>query len=42
LIRVAGGALYLFGMCVMAWNVWMTAVSGRSTQAVIPPVTAHA
>jgi cytochrome c oxidase cbb3-type subunit 1 len=28
-IRFAGGALYLFGMVVMAWNTWMTATAGR-------------
>jgi cytochrome c oxidase cbb3-type subunit 1 len=37
-----GGALYLGGMLVMAWNVWMTAISGRSVNAPIPAVTAHA
>jgi cytochrome c oxidase cbb3-type subunit 1 len=35
--------LYLGGMLVMAWNVWMTVISGRSVQASIPPVAiAHA
>jgi cytochrome c oxidase cbb3-type subunit 1 len=42
-IRVAGGLLYLGGMIVMAWNVWMTAISGRSVKVAIPAVnTAHA
>jgi cytochrome c oxidase cbb3-type subunit 1 len=42
-IRVAGGALYLGGMLVMAWNVWMTAISGRSVSVPIPAVRrAHA
>jgi cytochrome c oxidase cbb3-type subunit 1 len=35
-IRVIGGLLYLLGMLIMAWNVWMTAVSGRSTTVRIP------
>jgi cytochrome c oxidase cbb3-type subunit 1 len=41
-IRVAGGLLYLGGMIVMAWNVWMTAISGRSVDTAVPAVTAHA
>eukprot|EP01030_Chromulinospumella_sphaerica_P001117 gene1117-1092_t len=42
-IRVAGGLLYLGGMLVMAWNVWLTAISGRSVKVAIPAVnTAHA
>src|SRR5512134_3381758 len=28
-IRFLGGALYLAGMLVMAWNTWMTATAGR-------------
>ena len=39
-IRVAGGLLYLGGMIVMAWNVWMTAISGRSVKVAIPAVNA--
>ncbi len=41
-IRLAGGALYLLGMLVMLWNVLKTATSGRSVDAPIPAVTAHA
>jgi len=42
-IRVMGGVLYLVGMLVMAWNVWVTASSGRSTTVAIPTVKpAHA
>ena len=42
-VRLLGGFLYLAGMVVMAWNVWMTAISGRSTNVSIPAVnTAHA
>jgi cytochrome c oxidase cbb3-type subunit I len=29
-------------MLIMAWNVWMTVVSGRSVNAPIPAATAHA
>ena len=39
-IRVAGGLLYLGGMLVMAWNVWLTAISGRSVKVAIPAVNA--
>jgi cytochrome c oxidase cbb3-type subunit 1 len=28
IVRLVGGALYLGGMCIMAWNVWMTARQG--------------
>jgi len=35
-VRLIGGLLYLGGMLVMAWNVWMTVVSGRSVHASIP------
>jgi cytochrome c oxidase cbb3-type subunit 1 len=42
-IRVLGGVLYLGGMLIMAWNVWVTASSGRSTTVAIPAVKpAHA
>ncbi|MNG34914.1 hypothetical protein D3C84_1215290 [compost metagenome] len=40
LVRVIGGLLYLGGMLVMAWNVWMTAISGASTRVQIPSVAA--
>ena len=39
-IRVLGGLLYLGGMLVMAWNVWLTAISGRSVKVAIPAVNA--
>ena len=35
-VRLVGGLLYLGGMLIMAWNVWMTAVSGNSARARIP------
>src|SRR5690348_2486238 len=42
-VRVLGGVLYLSGMLVMAWNVWMTVISGFSKPAPIPqPAMAHA
>ena len=42
-VRVLGGAAYLGGMLVMAWNAWMTVVAGRSARAAIPlPAAAHA
>jgi len=40
LVRVIGGVLYLGGMLVMAWNVWMTVITGRSVRAEIPAVAA--
>ena len=36
LIRLLGGALYLSGMFIMAWNVWKTLTSKQFTQARIP------
>jgi cytochrome c oxidase cbb3-type subunit 1 len=37
IIRMLGGLLYLIGMFVMAWNVWMTAAKGsRSFKAPVP------
>lgn len=43
-VRFLGGVLYVTGMLVMAWNVWMTARGGKPVQAVIPelPKMAHA
>jgi cytochrome c oxidase cbb3-type subunit 1 len=42
-VRVLGGVLYLGGMLVMAWNVWMTVISGFSKPSPIPqPAMAHA
>jgi cytochrome c oxidase cbb3-type subunit 1 len=31
-VRAAGGLLYLAGMCVMAWNTWMTVAGGHSVR----------
>ncbi|MBH9578541.1 cytochrome-c oxidase, cbb3-type subunit I [Inhella proteolytica] len=39
LIRLAGGLLYLSGMFVMAWNVWMT-VKGREVAVQSPKLAA--
>jgi cytochrome c oxidase cbb3-type subunit I len=42
-IRLLGGALYLFGMVVMLWNVVMTARQGRIEPVRIPAINpAHA
>jgi len=42
-IRLAGGVLYLGGMCVMLWNTVMTARSGRVDPVQIPTAqAAHA
>ncbi len=41
-IRLAGGLLYLGGMCVMVWNVVMTMRNGRVVLAPIPQQLAHA
>jgi cytochrome c oxidase cbb3-type subunit I len=42
-VRLAGGLLYLGGMCLMAWNVVMTVRSGHARPAPIPAVAlAHA
>ena len=38
-IRVAGGLLYLGGMCIMAYNVYRTAISGKPVEAEIPAVS---
>jgi cytochrome c oxidase cbb3-type subunit I len=35
-IRFLGGAMYLAGMFIMAWNVWMTVVGGRSVTVSVP------
>jgi cytochrome c oxidase cbb3-type subunit 1 len=39
-IRLAGGALYLAGMFVMAYNVWKTAAGQQAVNAPIPAVAA--
>ena len=41
-IRVVGGAMYLGGMLVMAWNVWKTVVSGHAVTTPVPSALAHA
>ena len=41
-IRLVGGVLYLTGMLLMAWNVFMTIAQGKSVDAAVPaPVNAH-
>jgi cytochrome c oxidase cbb3-type subunit 1 len=35
-IRLLGGALYLGGMLVMAWNVWKTVAESKPAEALIP------
>jgi cytochrome c oxidase cbb3-type subunit 1 len=37
-VRLAGGLLYLGGMLIMAWNVVMTAMNGKTVSVAIPPV----
>ena len=39
-VRVLGGALYLFGMVVMLWNVLMTVFEGRVKPILIPTLNA--
>jgi cytochrome c oxidase cbb3-type subunit I len=41
-VRFMGGILYLTGMLIMAWNVWMTVWAGKPTEAKIPSNLAHA
>jgi cytochrome c oxidase cbb3-type subunit I len=42
-VRLLGGALFLFGMFIMAYNVWKTAAQGRAEDAdtAIPAPAAH-
>ena len=42
-IRFTGGALYLSGMCLMAYNVYRTIANGKPVDAEIPalPQTQH-
>jgi cytochrome c oxidase cbb3-type subunit 1 len=40
-IRLLGGLLYLSGMLIMAWNVWMTVSESKPAEALIP-TPAHA
>jgi cytochrome c oxidase cbb3-type subunit 1 len=39
-IRLAGGLLYLTGMCIMAWNVVMTVRGGKTAPVPVPAVAA--
>ena len=41
-VRFIGGVLYLIGMLVMAWNVTMTALAGKPSEAPIPTAMSHA
>ena len=41
-VRFFGGILYLTGMLVMAWYVFMTARAGKPFNAPIPALAAHA
>ena len=42
IVRAGGGALFLTGMLIMAYNVTKTIAQGKAIQAVIPePATAH-
>jgi cytochrome c oxidase cbb3-type subunit I len=41
-IRTGGGALYLVGMLIMAWNTVMTVRGGKVQQVPVPLVAAHA
>ncbi|WP_024301730.1 cytochrome-c oxidase, cbb3-type subunit I [Pseudogulbenkiania sp. MAI-1] len=41
-VRFLGGALYLIGMLVMAYNTFRTVTAGRAVDAKIPAVTASA
>ena len=39
-VRLLGGLLYLGGMLVMAWNMFMTMMQARPVLSPIPPVAA--
>ncbi len=41
-VRFLGGVMYLTGMAIMAWNVTMTALAGKASNAAIPTTAAHA
>jgi cytochrome c oxidase cbb3-type subunit 1 len=41
-IRLGGGLLYLSGMLLMGWNVFMTVKGGKAVQQHVPMVAAHA
>jgi cytochrome c oxidase cbb3-type subunit 1 len=40
-VRLIGGALFLVGMLVMAYNVWKTVAGARSVDDAIPAAVAH-
>jgi cytochrome c oxidase cbb3-type subunit 1 len=40
-IRVSGGLLYLTGMCIMAFNTWMTMRGTKSVDQPIPALKHH-
>jgi cytochrome c oxidase cbb3-type subunit 1 len=41
-VRLAGGALYLSGMFLMAYNVFKTIAAGRTVDEPIPAALVHA
>jgi cytochrome c oxidase cbb3-type subunit 1 len=41
-LRLVGGLMYVFGMCIMGWNVVMTIRNGKAEPVRIPAVAAHA
>jgi cytochrome c oxidase cbb3-type subunit I len=41
-IRLGGGLLYLSGMVIMLWNVFMTVRGSKAADAPVPAVVAHA
>jgi cytochrome c oxidase cbb3-type subunit I len=42
IIRLGGGLLYLSGMLIMAWNVFLTVKGGKAVAQRVPMVAAHA
>jgi cytochrome c oxidase cbb3-type subunit 1 len=40
MVRLLGGLLYLGGMVIMAWNVWMTATAAKPVEAPVPAAAA--
>ncbi len=38
IVRVVGGLMYISGMGIMAWNLWMTARSGKAVDGVVEVV----
>ncbi|MGE8566001.1 MAG: cytochrome C oxidase Cbb3, partial [Achromobacter sp.] len=42
LIRLLGGTLFLSGVFVMAWNVWMTVRGAQAINPAIPEDDPHA